>query len=479
MLRHSKEFGPADIESVRFRRQWVLLPAGSPVRVGWRTVELAHSYMLQYHPDLVVHTRQFGAGIAAILGIAVDTRAPNADAVHGMTSLDTSGITSWLLHAAGAYALVVSDADGLRVFTDPAALMPIFFSRDVVASTPALIPGLTEDVELAREYTLHGSDDQYTGSLTPYRDIKYLTANHCLEMFSGAKYRFWPLAENYSLSTDEAVTQIADLMIRIMAGYYRQGHIVQSLTGGKDTRVVLAASRDVIRDADVFTIRSSGVSGSDITIAQQLASIGGFPLNIVDSTHAPTWLLSLYDENCARMSIGTRRSISDACLQLSGTNVIHIGGILGEIFRAHYWPSGDPTVVSHHTFTNEFVNKAPCVIAGVDEWIRSLPEGIAPCTAYDLMLFEERQGGRWGGIGCMASSLFYSWASPFSSREVFDLTSRVDKAVRNAGELYSLLIGTMWPSLLSVPFPPSRRHWTRHIPKSLRVLYKALSRLPR
>ena len=111
----------------------------------------------------------------------------------------------------------------------------------------------------------------------------------------------------------------------------------------------------------------------------------------------------------------------------------------------------------------------------MEEWIRGLPEGIAPTTAYDLMLFEERQGGRWGGIGCMASSLFYAWASPFSSRQVFDLCSRVDKAVRHRGELYSLLVGAMWPSLMSVPFPKSRRHWTRHIPKSLRTLYKAWS----
>ena len=75
----------------------------------------------------------------------------------------------------------------------------------------------------------------------------------------------------------------------------------------------------------------------------------------------------------------------------------------------------------------------------------------------------------------MASSLFYAWASPFSSREVFDLCSRVDKPVRHQGTLYSLLIQSMWPALLSVPFPPSRRHWTRHIPKSIRTLYKTLT----
>ena len=359
MVRSSDEFGPADGEAMRFRRQWALLPRSSPLRGGWRTLDLGHDYALQHHADLVVHTRRFEAGIAAVVGIAVDTRAPSADAIDALRSLDACEIASWLLHAAGAYALLVSDASGLRVFTDPAALMPVFHSRDAVASTPGLIPGLSEDSELASDYALRSPDEQYTGSLTQYRGVRYLTANHCLELRSGSRQRFWPLADDSSISTDEAVARISELMRGIMVGFYRQGHIVQSLTGGKDTRVVLAASRELVGKADVFTISSGKATERDVAVARELASVGGFPLNVVDSHQAADWLLELYDENCARLSIGSRRSISDACLKLSGPDVIHIGGILGEIFRAHYWPSADPTFISHHTFTNEFVNKAP------------------------------------------------------------------------------------------------------------------------
>src|SRR5262249_28754402 len=211
-----------------------VLSAASATRGGWRTLDLGHGYALQHHPELVIHTRRLESGLATTVGIAVDTRAPEADALASLATLDTGAIDSWLLHTAGAYALLVSDETSVRVFTDPAALMPIFHSRNAAASTPGLIPGLSKDLELASEFSLRSPDEQYTGSLTPYRDVKYLTANHSFDLSSGATRRFWPVPDDQRVSTDEAVARISQLMRRIMAGYYGQGHIVQSLTGGKD-----------------------------------------------------------------------------------------------------------------------------------------------------------------------------------------------------------------------------------------------------
>ena len=115
----------------------------------------------------------------------------------------------------------------------------------------------------------------------------------------------------------------------------------------------------------------------------------------------------------------------------------------------------------------------PSVIDAVDQWRRSLPLDTSAPMMFDLFEFEQRSG-RAAGITEACSSLFHETASPFNSRELFELIQCVPLEMRYAGKLNAALIQAMWPELLEVPFTQRGRPWWKSLPKPMKAAVKRL-----
>jgi hypothetical protein len=456
------------------RRQWAVLRGHDSRPHGWQCMNVCNGYVLVAHPEASVRCVECPDGRFILVGVVVDTSHPCSDAavrLRGTSPHDVRNLVEVLRDWTGTYVLLACFSSEAWLYTDAASLETVYYGGGRAASSPLLLPGLRRDDDLDRQFRLSGVDDWYPGSLCPFVGTRALHANHRLELGSGRLERFWPDHDPPPVSRPDAVDRIGQLLRVAVVGLHRQSPVLASLTGGKDTRLCLAASKDLIDGIEFFTIRAPCVRTCDLAIAGALADRFGLNHRFIDDEPAPGWLLSLYDEMSAGMSVGARRDIVGACRQLASDKYVHLNGNLGAMAKRFFWPSKDPQSVSMTSMARWFANNAPCVEQGLEEWFSTVPD-LAPATVYNLMYLEQR-GGRWEGVGENASKLFYGSMSPFCNRRVFELISGVPPPEQGHPLLVDI-VRSLWPELLEIPYCRPPRRWTRVIPKGLRARLRRL-----
>jgi len=432
-------------------------------------------FVLWTHPELRQQAIASPRAALIVLGLAIDPEAPTESLCARMEKdpeLSERTLLRELASFGGMYVVLRSDDTGVRLYTDPGAMAPVFFGRGRAASSPTLLPDLRRDPEIDRQYTLSGSDDWYPGGLTPWREVSALLANHRLDVASGERMRFWPTCGPEAIGHREGVERAGALLRGMIDGARHAGEPILSLTGGRDSRVLLAASRPWKEELSYFTIRAKGVKACDLEIPARLAADHGLRHEFVDAPAADAWLTELYDELSAGLVTGAPREIIEGCRRVSGPRTIHLNGNLGAITKSFFWPGPQPRRVSQRALTKEFVNKAPCIREGIAEWMQSLPE-LPPAVAYNLMYLEQR-GSRYAGIRDSASSLFFESCAPFNHRGVFEAVCGLPADVQWGGGLLVDLVEAMWPELLAVPYCRVTRNWGTFVPKRVKEGAKRL-----
>lgn len=464
-----------DREKYRLCRQWVLFsqqsgyPANYPA--DWESFVFPTGETLAWHPLLRINLFSQDAGGIIGIGLLVNPTEETLG-LYAEENLDHENIVRQLRKIGGTYVVIRYTASEVVLYTDPAAMLGVYYSDAAVASTPTLLPDLTRDRAVDAEYPLRGVDNWYTGSLTPFVGVRALMANHSLRISDRETERFWPVKDSFfSQPKDSAVAGCCRILQGMMSGVATLGRPVLSLTGGRDSRVNLAASKAITDAIEYFTLRSPNVKKCDLDIPKKLVAKFNLKHTFHDCDAAPQWLLNYYDEVASGMSIGARRDILGGAIKLASDNAIHINGNLGAITKSYFWHSPNPREVKVSALVKEFENKADCIVQGVEEWLRSVPPDTPPTTTYNLMYLEQR-GGRWAGTGENASSIFYESFTPFNSRELFELLSSMPVSAISGGSLLVDFVRHLWPELLSVPYCRNYRKFGTYIPKSIKTLFK-------
>lgn len=451
----------------RLRRQWAIVDRHESFPHAWPSLSLNDRFALRYHPDTRVETSASPGG-ATLIGTAVST-ASDTDLkgqLSAMGAATPAERNEFLRRLSGTYVLILPSPRRIWVYTDPAAMMQVFHRGARVASSPTLLGHLERDLELDAEYAFGGDNDWYPGTLTPFLGVSVLLANHRLEVTSGHSERFWPTVEMPPTDPETGTEALGELLRCTVERLVDVGPVLCSLTGGKDSRVNLAALRDAREKVQFFTIGGLEIAKCDSEAPAILSERFGLNHRSVGSVATPGWILDLYDEMTGGMALGGRRAVAGAAATIAGPNLIHLNGNLGALAKSFFWPSRDPSSVRLSTLTKEFSSRPPRIRAGVADWLASVPE-LPPTTVYNLMYLEQR-GGRWMGIGETASSLFYDSFTPFSSREVFETICGLPTRTQYGGTLLVDLVRNLWPELLSVPYCRSRRNWSTFVPRTLK-----------
>lgn len=489
-LRHAQALEPATAHALRLRRQWMIVPPSilegedlpgtrvndhstTPPAV-WTRVTLLSGHTLFHHPDTRVSQIVDGDGGIVTIGVVVTTRREPAlaEQLHRLVDADDATVAGELRHFAGTYVVIRHRRDRLQLYTDPAGMMQVFRKGQVVASTPALLPPLSRDEELDRAFPFGADNDWYPGTLTPFRDVRAVPANHVLTLPDGTQERFWPTTQPDACSAVDGTQHLAQLLRRITRAVIETGPVLCSLTGGKDSRVNLAALGEHASQVEFFTVTGPGVRACDVRIAQTLAEQRDLDHRFVDNVTAEPWVVALYDEMTSEMVVGGRRDVVGAATALAGPDYIHLNGNLGALAKSFFWHSRNPSSVRTRTLAKEFTHRPEPIRDAIATWLRSTPP-LDPTTIYNLMYLEQR-GGRWMGIGEAASNLFYDSFTPFCSREVFETICGLPTATQYGGRLLVDLVAVLAPDLSAVEYCPSPRNWSTHLPRRLKNQLKRL-----
>ena len=291
--------------------------------------------------------------------------------------------------------------------------------------------------------------------LTAYEGVTRLLPDHRLDLGDWKTERVWPGPEIHAaplLTEAEARALVPDVAARVrghVAGVLGDGPGRLYLSGGRDSRMVLAAAREFRDRMTCETMVNE--SGMDRHVAARVAAAAGVPLvltPIVPSSREEVadWIRragnTLYDpvtELAATARLNDRRMhVPDRHLRRDRAGEQLVGGGSGRAGAQPRRPAQPP---------------APAGRAGGARSGRAWLAGLPPMDAtmaLDVAKIEQIHGC-WAAVSVYGHMTAWPSLSPFANRRIYETALRLPKEYKFGQGFYADFMKAAWPELLEVP----------------------------
>ena len=472
-MKHEK---PTDL---LYRLQFVIGPPISSGLRSWKDYSIGSSFFLKAHPDLnVVQCSQDGAGLT-LLGYMLDPAGPDMDDIDILKRLLPENralpdLIKATFELCGNWILVFENDEKLAIFHDFAGAKSVYYT-DVqktgdlwIASQPRLIAevlGLEENmraVEFISRQIKKTDDYWWPGDKTPFAEIKALLPNHYLDFEQAKAVRYWPDAGITELTSQDAIEKISARLQGIMSAAAKRYAVALALSGGLDSRVLLAASKEVRDEICIYNGKRPEMTlhHPDVAIPRRLTKKFRIEYHLIpQTTDVDAEFHEIYQKNAPypfqQIESGLRAESNYFKLLKVGAT----GNIL-ETAR-FYYKIFDPT---EHKPDGRFLasltkmKDEPFAIEAFEDWLKTVESGFN-LNIYDLFYLEQRCG-RWLSNNCLVFAM--AWKEvlfPFNCRQLLIDFLSVSGRYRMPKEypFYRNLIEHMWPEALREPINPANK----------------------
>jgi hypothetical protein len=242
----------------------------------------------------------------------------------------------------------------------------------------------------------------------------------------------------------------------IQAALHRGQRVALRLTGGIDSRTLLACAGESRTQLHCFTLVDTATALHDVWIPWRLASRMKLTFRFI-------WSRRLDDATVALMRATTGFMWRDpnehrtAAFGLANGDLVLLGTV-SEVCRCFYYKNGihPENVTAAHLAEVAGWGDDADAISAYDEWLAGIPVH-ATVNILDLFYWESRLGN-WAAMDALALDAFADGFSPFNCRELLEAGLGVDVAHRRAPyslhrqicqsaapETLELAINTTWP----------------------------------
>ncbi|MFM6933165.1 MAG: hypothetical protein ACKOUT_13085 [Novosphingobium sp.] len=439
---------------------------------GFRTIALADGLSLAADGrvktfPLVVN----GEGHGLVLGWPIETEQSRMLA--GPLALDLAEpVRAEAIEAAvmdrlgGSFLFIVTCADGSSIYLDASATMGLVYDPALqrAASSADLLLGADYDrrldAALIREFAAD-RDGWFTTGLTAHGGLFRLLPNHRLDLSTFSAARHFPAQmPAYVADPREAVRAIGLDIARATTAALAGGECLQCLTGGNETRALLAANREQTPALEFVTL---GVPGAemDAHLAARLAALTGVRHRMLPPVTASAEDMAKWRRGAGHAQSGMNAVYHRTVSPLAGK--VLIGGLGGEVGRGFLWPgdlAADTAITPEFLLTRLKLPHHRLLVPRVEAWLAGLPAGLDPWQVLDLAYLELRNGPWAFGQG-YASHGPRDLHPLISRRQFWRMWSLPPAFRRNPGFL-SLLTREFWPELSAVPIN-SYGDWRDHL----------------
>lgn len=217
---------------------------------GWAQKDLG-GWSLLHHPDTRVQIETVGPDLEAV--VLGDLFVAHGDlplaqhlreiALGGRANLD---------ELSGRFALMIRDHGRMTLLHDPLASQSVFYSGDGrAAGSHAALLGELLGITTSRRRTEYMRSEEYRsratrflpGDLTLFEGIHLLVPNNELELPTARTRRYWPHAPLTETSAADAARVWDEYFTRYARFLAGRGRPALGLTGGFDSRAIIASLR--------------------------------------------------------------------------------------------------------------------------------------------------------------------------------------------------------------------------------------------
>lgn len=437
---------------------------------GWKHCQLRDWWLSVARdvPVLKVFDER-GALISVIIGWAVFRGRLLHDGDSITARLAGHGAPNIFDELCGRFVCFSILGEEVLVRTDPAAMMGVVYNagQQLLASSPTILSLLDEqepDPEVRRALSGGKGEVWFPLGLTPYLGVKRLLPNHTLPLNSWAAKRVFPLPGgegrhgNKNVKPEEAVARLGDIIRRNIKALLDDGHCIAQLTGGRDSRIVLAACRDWYQQMQFQTVVLDQYSCRlDCHIAADIAD--RFDLN-----YRQLPFIKPSKEELGAWLHRVGHCVEDTVASMCTTARIHdshsheLTGTCGEALRAPYWYSSDAKLEglsAEGLLERMGIVANPYTISLAERWLASFPAGMSVGNILEFAYAEIRAAG-WAGATLYGHELSLPSISPFNSGEYYREILAICEGYRGAKKVIPALMDYLWPELGEIPFNRAR-----------------------
>lgn len=242
---------------------------------GFRHVMLNDGFILSYHQNLQIYINQ--QYNLLLLGTAWNVIEDMPEPTEELENLGKQyyryipdeQIDMVEKNWCGRYVLIVQG----RIYLDAAGLLGIFYSKEGISSSSQILAdvmGLPEKI-----YRPPASIPWLPAPLTHYEQIRRLFPGQVYNYIEKKLYKRELVVQNLSESMDESgrikyFTELFAQSLRNMAQALPDRKILIALTGGYDSRTLLALATYAGINFECFTLEHENMSKADMTIPPRL-----------------------------------------------------------------------------------------------------------------------------------------------------------------------------------------------------------------
>ena len=365
----------------------------------------------------------------------------------------------------GRWVLLVNDGIRSITLTDAVGMRQLFYTRGISSgqiwcgSQPRLIAealSLSIDAEAAAfmrtDSYLNNPWRWFPGDYTPYKEVKALLPNHYLDLEGGRAHRYWPREDLRPISFNEAFTGSMKLLRGIMDGADRRFKMSVGMTAGWDSRLVLAATRNMVTDTFYFTGIFPYMTADDIDASapsRLLASLG-LKNNLIECPRkVDDGFKSLFERSVSEAH-DAYAPIAQAMLSSCPSGRVCTKGDVAEIVKCYHRFEGHSEVTAYSLASLTRMDPQPFVLNAFDGWLgEARPRNL---HLMDLFCWEQSMG-RFVAMFEAQFDVVHNSFSPLNCREFLANALRLDEKYRRAPSflLFKALIKEMWPAVLNEP----------------------------
>lgn len=478
-----------EIERLRFRNQYLLVPKPIQCPFLYREYEVTDRYRLYAHVDLNVTELHHNGTSLFLLGDVFDHRSPeksNIDILNDLTAYNFYGILREIGEYCGRFVLIYRKGKELKMVHDATAARRIYYCRqeegDCFSSQPKLLAtvlniGKTDDAELLDYYysdVFLEKDCASVGDLTIYDGIRQLIPNHYYDVSASAVRRYWPEGKiNNGRSPAEVAESCAAMVKGFMESITRRYEVMLPVTGGKDSRTLLAATKNMTDRVFYYVNRDRDMdlNSTDITIPKKLCGKHGLAFHVLDP-YIPI------DKDFEKVYFENNDFASRKFLPHIYNYYVNFGdrvNLPGNTATAgnEWFRETGVTMDGKYLAKNNKVDRWKFAIDYYDRWIEGIRENCPDSNMclYDLFYWEERMVN-WAGQVQMDKDIAQEEINPFNSRNLVMLYLSVPPKYLEIPffTLYLEVIRKLWPELLQIPINGCLKNSVFKLMKSIGLL---------
>jgi len=484
-------------ERLLYRSQFVLGPRFVDTLPTWRRVELTRGLRLSAHPDLSVARAAVGGCSVTLLGFALDpfhAAATNADIAHGLAEDLAAGIDVFQRPATlgGRWVMIADDGRTARLFHDPIGLRQVYYT-DVgrtgalwCASQPAIVaatlglPANEDALALFTRYPRPDQEHRLPVQLSSHAGIKRLLPNHYLDLSSGRIERYWPVRPFEPIELADCLEKSAVILDGLMDSAARRFPLAISMTAGRDSRLVLASARRVAAQASYITVAKPSQPAADREAPARLLGRLGLRHEIIP------WPAQVDEEfaKTFRQNVTTPHEVyvpeAFAVFRYNQLTKVGVTGSAVELARPRWRDSRlgrDKSPTAERLTENAKFGDSGLVIEAYRGWLERVPTFKDP----DVMQLSRWETGSW--LATAQQEFDVAWQdilAPFNNRLLITTMLSLDRRLRWGPRylFFEELMRTLWPEVLTEPFPKMRRPFFLSPPRVRHIVRQLRQRLP-